>query len=288
MATTSRIAMGGFVEEVKERSKGELIIDWIGGPEAIPMFGQHEAAISGAVDIVFTVGTFYKDRVPENASIVLSEISPMEMRETGYYDEIKEAHRKANLYYLGLPSYISGYYVWLVDPIESPTELAGLRFPSNIARDPMFKALGIVGVDIDDPEVYTGLERGVIDGHVDPIQPVWEMGFYEVSNYFIDHPWFSGGVTLVMNLDSWNQLPEHLQKVLTDSVIVVEAAVLTQLPAIYEEFYQNIVNAGVKPIKFSTGDAKWYVDTVFSAAWKDVEQLLGPERTARLRDMISK
>ncbi len=270
---------------VLERSNGELIIDWVGGPEAVPMFEQPAAVVSGVVDMLFTVGTFYKDRVPENATLGLSKITPTEARETGYYDALVEAHAKANMRYLGQSSYMSGFYLFLVDEVKTPSDLAGLKFPTDPTRDPIFKALGIIGVEMEDAEVYSALERGVIGGLMDPVSPNWLGNVYEVENYLIDHPFFNSNAINTMNLDSWNRLPKHLQKALMDAQIATEKSVRAKLIEQNKEFYQNILDSGVKPITFSAADAEWFLKTIYAASWADVEQMLGSETANRLKEL---
>ncbi|MBM4340114.1 MAG: hypothetical protein FJ110_11295, partial [Deltaproteobacteria bacterium] len=42
-------AWWAFVEEVNKKSKGDLVIKFIGGPEAVPAFKQFEAMRTGVV-----------------------------------------------------------------------------------------------------------------------------------------------------------------------------------------------------------------------------------------------
>lgn len=281
--STPKAVIDPLVDEVKKRSNGLLVINWIGGPEAVPMFDQPAALASGVIDLMFTVGTFYKDRVPENATLGISKVTPIEARVTGYYDVLLEAHKKANMYYLGQASYMSGYFIWLVKNIETPRDLARKKFPTDPTRDPFFKALGIIGVEMEDAEIYPGLDRGVIDGVMDPVSPAWQSKLHEVVNYVIPYSFFNSNAINVMNLDSWNKLPDNLKKTLMEAQKATEKSVRAKLVAQNEELYQKIINAGVKPIKFSDADAKWYVEQAFSSAWADVEKMLGLEKTARLR-----
>lgn len=48
-----------FVEEVNEKFKGEIEINWRGGPEVMPPFGQAEGVRNGAMGMTYTSPSYY-------------------------------------------------------------------------------------------------------------------------------------------------------------------------------------------------------------------------------------
>src|SRR4030042_805656 len=79
-------AWWAFAEEVNKKSNGEVVIKFMGGPEAIPAFKQFEAVRTGVVDMIFSAESYYGGAVTGAAYTHLSQIPPMEERKVGYYD----------------------------------------------------------------------------------------------------------------------------------------------------------------------------------------------------------
>ena len=65
---------GNYIDAVNERANGELVIDWIGGPEALPRFDQAEAVRTGVIDMTATPFMDYHDLAPAGMSVFLSQV----------------------------------------------------------------------------------------------------------------------------------------------------------------------------------------------------------------------
>ena len=74
----------------------------------------------------------------------------------------------------------------------------------------------------------------------------------------------------LVNLDTWNKLTKPQQKLLTDLMIENEA----KFTKVFEELGEKELNAmqakGMKFIKFTPEDSKWYVDLAYKAGWDEV------------------
>ena len=104
----------------------------------------------------------------------------------------------------------------------------------------VFKGLGAAPVSMSKSEVYHALERGVIDGaDLGPITDDWNMGFNEVAPFVSTPSWYAVGdqFFILMNMDAWNSLPDHLKAMLTT------AAKATQEEATAMFFYQDMSGA---------------------------------------------
>ena len=185
------------------------------------MIGEKEqvpALQKGIIDIDFnTTGEFMR-LVPQ---IVFGDYSPYtapEDRERGIYDYWVEVLEEINVHYLGRWMGGMDFYLYLKDKrVEKIADLEGLKFMTLGASDAFMPAVGIVPIDISGPDVYSSLERGLIDGFTWPDVahfPGWEEQF----KYFLDEAYLPAEATstIMVNLDTWNGLPRHLQDVLTD------------------------------------------------------------------------
>ena len=281
---------GWFSDWVTERSNGELIVKWIGGPEIIPGINQPEAVRIGSIDVAMFPSTFYESYVPEAYGITLTEDISWEQRETGLYDYMVKVHKeKMGIYYLGRPQSNEPFYTYLNVPVTKPQEIAGLKIGiTGGTGEPFLTALGASSVFIASPEMYSAVERGVVDGFIMPVSSVPSQSLYEVTRYMVDHPYYQGNLVLLMNLDKWNSLPEHLQRLITEVMIDVEKEGAEYGHEVTTESRQKCLDSGMEAIRFSPADAEWYVDLAHSSLWEYWKEKLSPEAYNKLRELTIK
>src|SRR5690625_2771241 len=152
------------------------------------------------------------------------EDDPVKRRESGIYELIDEHYQKHNLKFLGIFSSASGYHVLLREPIGEDGALKGRKIRASATYHDMVTELGGAVVTLPASEIFSALERGVVDGAAWPVFGAMEYGWYEVANY-MTRPTF--GVTnhlLYMNLDTWESLSADEQQVIMDVAIELEVS----------------------------------------------------------------
>ncbi len=75
---------------------------------------------------------------------------------------------------------------------------------------------------------------------------------------------------LVMNLDKWNSIPDHLKKLLLDSAWNMEISSDRIWPTYSQMYRKELFDTGGKFIKFSAADAEWFVKTANRVAWDEI------------------
>src|SRR5512147_1075457 len=89
------------VDEMVARSApGELRIQYIGGPEAVKINDQVQAAQRGMVDMVYTTTAYYLSVIPDVDALKLSELTPAEERKSGAWALLNRIHEQKGLHYL--------------------------------------------------------------------------------------------------------------------------------------------------------------------------------------------
>ena len=74
------------------------------------------------------------------------------------------------------------------------------------------EALGAVPVFVTPPELYTGLQRGVIEGTILPLAGAASaFKLEEIVKHITVANLTTVGLSLCMNLDTWKRLPEDIQ-----------------------------------------------------------------------------
>ena len=57
-------------------------------------------------------------------------------------------------------------------------------------------------------EVYTALERGVVDGYGWPITGIFDLGWQEKTKYRVDPGFYTAEVSVLVNKTTWDKLTE--------------------------------------------------------------------------------
>lgn len=286
------MAEGGpmWIDVVNKACGGELVVELLGGPEVVPTFDQFEAMRSGVADINFNVSSFYTSVLPQCDVTHLTEYTASEERERGFYDFMVEQHEGIGVRYLAryMPVESVLRYLWVNKPVSTPYDMAGLKMRAGGADDEFYKALGVKGVTIASPDVYTALERGTVDGFAWPDIGIVDLGWHEVTKCCIDHGYFKQNGVVLMNLDSWNKIPKHLQDKILDLGPSFEQEVEKHFSVVEQEERQKMLDVGMAFIKFSTADAEWYVNLAHTAAWEVTKEKVSPEIYAQLRGLLTK
>ena len=255
-----------WVDKVNKAAQGKLSIKFIGGPESIPDRQQGEALSKGIVHIGSSTCGLVSPLVKEVSAIYISAKNSKTLREAGFLTELDKYFMKANLHYLLFHGDGDGYYVFAGRPIAKPQDLKGLMMRSTATYDAMFKALGCSPVSIPAGDVYSAMERHIVDGFAYPLSPLPSTGLIEVTKTFIDHMVLGGGSIMFMNLDAWKGLPPDVQKIITDINLSMEDEVLNFWKDLEVETRAALKAKKVDFVKFSNEDAKWYTETARKAS----------------------
>lgn len=278
-----------WVNKVNELGKEKVSIKIVGGPEAIPLFEQIGALKRGVVDIVNTAAAYYMDVLPEAEAFGLSMLSPEEERQKGFYDLMVEIHKGKGLMYLGRMQAVAPLGILCTNiRVKKPKDLAGQKIRSVVIYDAFVKELGAVPVTIPGHEIYTSLQRGVVDGSIWPLAGGFtSLGYHEVIKYIVDHPFYQLPTVALVNLDVWNKLPKDAQNLLLDTVKENERTIGKYYMALHETELQKAQAAGLELIRFSPEDANWFLETAYRVGWANLLKK-SPKNVSRLKEVSTK
>jgi len=276
-----------FVDMVKKKSNGELVINIAGGPEVIPKTEQVQACSDGIIDMVFAVTGEYHQVVPQVSALHLSPTTPWADRTNGIYDYWVNIHKKHKLYYLGRWNYDMNFVFHLrKKSISSRSEFKGLKIAPTGRLDKVVEALGGVNVEVGGREMYGAMEKGLLDGYV------WSdsgrlSSWKEVTKSVVDHPVLSAATfTIVMNEKKFNSLPKHLQDALTAAAAEYEPIMAKYYADLKKKEEQEWKGAGINFIKLSPEEGRWITESGPTFAWEMVKKIVGPESYTQLRKVL--
>ncbi len=287
----SASAIFTMVDKVKELSNGQLTIQYLGGPEVTPALQQPEAVRKGVVQMALVPVAYYDGMVPLGNIMELSEMSPDQERANGAFDYINSLHQKAGLYFVGRATYTAtpNYHTIVLSKlIDKPQQLAGLKIGAGSSLlVPFLKKVGAAPIIVPVTDAYTNMERKVMDGYSVPITNHADIQIYEVAKYIIDHPFYEASGGMIMNLDSWNELPKNLQDVMTQASKFAIAKYMDEFAKQQVAARQKLIDNGMKTITFSDADAKWFYSTLYDSAWEEMTKNY-PDQVAKLKPLLQK
>jgi len=276
-----------FIDQVNAAGKGLVQINYIGGPKAMPPFEVGNALKTGVVDIANTTGAFTTNVMPESDAWKLTQRPMSELRKNGGYDYMAKLYaEKMNAILLARLVDNNSFHLYLNKPISKP-DLTGLKIRITPVYRDFFQALGATVVQTPPGEVYTSLERGVVDGYGWPITGIFDLGWHEKTKYRVDPGFYAVEVSVLVNKTTWDKLTDAQRAVLRKAAEAGEAAAAAEFDAENAKDTKRQADAGIQTIKFDGADAEAYLAKAYLAGWEGIIKQ-SPEHGPKLREFFSK
>ncbi len=276
-----------WVQKFNADGKGTLQIQFVGAaPKVMTSFEIGNAVKSGVVDIGLNTGAFYTNLMPEADALKLAQLSAAEQRRNGAYEYINKVwNAKANMQYLARIVDYTPFHLYLTKRIEKP-DLTGLKLRITPVYRDFFQALGATLIQTAPAEVYTALERGVVDGYGWPIHGIFDLNWHERTRYRVDPGFYNAEVSLVMNLDAYRRLSPAQRQYLERQVLALEAMNETWKQHNAEEVKRQ-AQAGIQTIAFDAATARQYVEKAYEVGWAAILKA-APDTGPQLKKLLSK
>jgi TRAP-type transport system periplasmic protein len=276
-----------FINRVNADGKGILRINYIGGPKALPPFEIGNALKSGVIDIANAAGAFYTNLMPEADAWKLTERPMAQLRENGGYAAMAAIYaQKLNAIFLARLVDNNPFHLYVNKPISSP-DLTGLKLRITPVYRDFFQALGATVVQTAPGEVYTALERGVVDGYGWPITGVFDLGWNEKTKYRVDPGFYTAEVSVLVNKSVWDRLNEAQRDLLRKPAEQVEAEAAAVFAEENEREIKRQAAAGIQTIRFEGATANTYLSKAYQAGWNGIIRQ-SPTAGPRLKELFQK
>jgi len=211
-----------FAQRVKDVSGGSLEIKIFPKNVLVPALAVFDATSSGQIDAFHSGPYYWKGK---NSAFSLYSGLPFGftaeeinswMTFGGGLELWREQYAKYNLYpFLGGNTNIQ-MGGWFRKPINSLKDMQGLKMRIPGLGGEVFSKMGVNPILLPAGEIYTSLERGVIDATewVGPALDI-KMGFYKVAPYYYSG-WHEPGsiLELTFNKHSWSKLAFEHQSII--------------------------------------------------------------------------
>lgn len=279
-----------YVEAVNAAGRGVVRIEFVGGPEAIPEQQLLYALRRGVIDMAFGGMTYYRGILPEGDAMFASTLDPDRARATGALDALQPYWaERINARLVGWVQSGIGAQVYLREaPRLRPDglpDLRGLLVRTSPSNREMLEALGARPVQIPVSEIYTALERGMVDGLAFTTIGVPDLGVEKFIRWRIDPPVLQLSVCLQVNLDAWNRLPAAARRILEQEAVRYERENRGRFRELTRRELAQLDAAGLRALALAPEAAEAYRRLAFETVWARLAAR-APESAARLKPLF--
>jgi TRAP-type mannitol/chloroaromatic compound transport system substrate-binding protein len=262
-----------YVKLVQTNGGGKVKIT-LNGPETVPPFQQIQPVSAGAFDMLYTHGAYHGGSKGLALAADAIDLDPYKRREAGIFDFIDKYYQKHNnLKMISLPvQSLSGYQMVLRAPLSAENDVKGRKIRGVSSYHGVIRALGGTPVVLPPGEIYSALEKGVIDGFCFPAGGVLTTKFYEVAKIALRPTFGSTNAPILINLDKWNKLAKDEQAVVADSGRRLEFEMPWIGQSIYETEEVELKKLGMTYVQLPADKAALVKKTWNDSQWELAKQ----------------
>jgi TRAP-type transport system periplasmic protein len=274
-----------WVQKVNAEGKGLVQINFIGGPKAIPTFEQGNALRNGVVDLANTTTSFTASVIPEGLSLNYTDFTMAELRKNGTMEFLNTLFLDKGLYYYARTGEGIQYYIYSTKRIDK-ADLSGLKLRiAPIYRD-FFAKQGASVVQMAPGEVFTGLERGVVDGYGWPLIGIFDLGWHEKTKFRLEPGFYAIELGIQFSAATWRKLNPQQRAFLEKQAEWLEAQLAQQAREDSVAEIKRQQDAGIQVVKLPEAEARTFVKNANDAAWDGIVKA-SPTHGPKLRSMMA-
>ncbi len=229
-----------FAEMVKEMSGGRMEIRVYGGGELVPSLETFDTVRSGGAECGSGCAYYWAGKAPaaQFFATVPFGMNAQQMNawitNGGGQELWDELYADFNL--IPLLGGNTGVQMggWFNKEINSLADIRGLKMRIPGLGGKVLEKAGGSPILLAGGEIYTGLERGVIDA-TEWLGPFHDylMGFHEIADYYYAPGWHEPGTALefIFNKEKFEALPKDLQVILKTATLHINHWTLSSMEA---------------------------------------------------------
>jgi TRAP-type C4-dicarboxylate transport system substrate-binding protein len=171
-------------------------------------------------------------------------------------------------------------------PVTKMSDMKGLkcRVYSKATAD-LVKEWGCNPITIPIVELYTALQRGVVDSVVTSYTTGADVKFWEVLPYATDMNWNVGGLnTVLANKGAWDELPPEIQKVVREASDKASEEIYRESPLEEKRLRDLFRKGGVKILQLDPGEKEKFREKT-AVLWKQWLDAVGEKGIPMLKEV---
>lgn len=260
-----------FTKAIIDASKGEIKIQR-SGSEVVPTFEQFQPLSAGVFDLAYTHMSYHQGATGVGMVLEAVKPDPEKRRELGITQWVDDFYRKR--FGVRVIAVIpgTGYYFLLREPLGADNTLKGRKIRSNPLFDIIIRDLGGIPVNMGVQDIYTSVQKGVLDGATLPTYIAADYKYNEVMK-FIAGPAFGDSNTVILaNAKKFDSLPPNLQKIILDEGRKMERYGMGVADRLTAQDTEKLLKNGVKATNFDAASTaklqRAYSEGIYRSAVK--------------------
>jgi TRAP-type mannitol/chloroaromatic compound transport system substrate-binding protein len=235
-------------------SNGRLNITVYGGGEMVPPLEVFDAVSQGIAEMGHGASYYWAGKTPASQFFCSVPFGMNAQQQNswlysgGGIELWRELYAKFNL--IPFPAGNTGGQMggWFNKEINSPSDLKGLKIRMPGLGGKIISKAGAASILSPGSELYTNLERGVIDA-LEWVGPYHDylMGFHKIAKYYYYPGWQEPGAILEMliNKSAFESLPEDLKEILEIAAADANIKMLSEFEVKNREYFLKMKNEGI-------------------------------------------
>ncbi len=269
-------------KDIESLSKGKIKVA-VFNRTVVPPFKQLQPVSAGAFDLHYTSTGYHAGATSMGQLGDTLQKDPKLRRGSGLFALLDKHYQKAqNLKLLGWAG-TPGYHILLKKPIGPSGDLKGLKIRGNPAYKPLIDALGGTMITLPAPQIYTSMQKNLIDGASWVQHSMIQRKFYEVAKYMARPVFGTSTQVLLFNLTRWNKLGKDEQAALIQTGKNFEYNADKIVSADAEVNLKGMLAKGVKTTNYGP---KYFdrVQQIYNdGVWKRIAKKHGKEAEAMIK-----
>lgn len=274
--TATQQSFERFAKDVEARTDGAITIRPLPAGAVVGTSETLEAIQMGVLDGHHNAPAYWTGREPAFAilgGLVGAYEEPEQLLayhyEEGGLDLLREAYEPYGLYPIGIATWGAESLV-LKKPVETPDDLEGLKLRMSKGMfSEVFEKFGTIPIEMAGTEVYSALDKGVVDGaDWGTLSMNEELGFHDIAEYAIYPSVHSMSIAdVTIKKDVWDGLSPELQKSLKQAVRAFADDMITTMERKDAEAAEKLREEGVTLIDWSDADKQRFRNAAVDV-WK--------------------
>lgn len=202
---------------IKKASNGRINMSF-SGPEVVKFKQQHQPTAAGVFDLNLSVAPYYFGTTSLFMAFFALPPDTERWREKGYWQYGDKEFDRFGLKLLAHPlggSAEDVFHIMLKEPIKPVAKpLTGRKVRGNIFYKPIIEPLGGSIVTLSGAEIYSAIQKGVVEGAAWPVLGAVNFKWYEVAKYMTRPRFGSSPYTVTMNSNRFKKLSRADQELM--------------------------------------------------------------------------
>ncbi|MAY62360.1 MAG: C4-dicarboxylate ABC transporter substrate-binding protein [Rhizobiales bacterium] len=275
--TTTQESFERFAADVEKRTDGAVAIRPLPAGAVVGTAETLDAVKMGVLDGQHNAPAYWTGREPAFAvlgGLVGAYQEPKQLLDYFYENEgldlLREAYEPYGIYPIGIATW-GMESLPLKQPVEHPDEFKGvkLRMSKGMFSE-VFEKFGAIPIEMAGTEVYSALDKGVVDGaDWGTLSMNEELGFHDIAKYAIYPGFHSMSIAdVAIRKSVWDSLSPELQEELSAAVRAFADDMASTMHEEDEKAAEKLAGEGVTLINWSDEDKNTFRAAAVDV-WKD-------------------